>query len=137
MRRVISDIARPEHDLCAHGQKLLLWRLAYVRSLTCVGVGYGVVKSAGICGGLVVLHLDPTGSGRTERRARSRVRRTAIDCPHQNACRGDESKTRGDLRRPELNRNFRAFQRNLREIQGETSNISSKVVEYKYTKYIY
>ena len=55
VRRVISYIARPEHDLCAHGQYLLLWRLAYVRSLTCVGLGYSVVRSPGICVGLVVM----------------------------------------------------------------------------------
>ena len=32
---------------------------------------------------------------------------------------------------------FPSVPRNLREIRGETSNISSKVVEYKYTEYIY
>ena len=84
-----------------------------------------------------LLRSDPTGSRRTERRTKGRVRRTAIDCPHQNTCRKYESETRGDLRRPEPNWSFRAFQRNLREIQGETSNISSEVLEYKYTKYIY
>ena len=84
-----------------------------------------------------LLRSDPTGSGRTEGRTRSRVRRTAIDCPHQNACREDENETRGDLRRPEPNRSFRAFRRNLRERRGEISNISSGVLEYKYTRYIY
>ena len=32
---------------------------------------------------------------------------------------------------------FPSVPRNLREIRGETSNISSKVLEYKYTRYIY
>ena len=60
-----------------------------------------------------------------------------MDCPHQNACWKYESETRGDLRWPEPNRSFQVFQRNLREIQGETSNISSEVYSNKYTKYIY
>ena len=34
-----------------------------------------------------VLRLDPTGSGRTKKETRIRVRRTAINCPHQNVCR--------------------------------------------------
>ena len=63
-----------------------------------------VPKSKGLKLAGVLLCLDPTGSGRTERGARSRVRRTAINCPHQNACRKYEGETRGDLRRPEPNR---------------------------------
>ena len=89
------------------------------------------------CCGYIVLRSDPTGSGRTEGGRKDRVRRTAIDCPHQNACRRDESETRGDLRRPEPNRSFRAFRRTSDRDEGELSNISSEVVEYKYTKYIY
>ena len=50
---------------------------------------------------------------------------------------GNEIKSRGDLRRPEPNRSFQAFRRNLREMRGETSNISSEVYSNKYTKYIY
>ena len=66
-----------------------------------------------------------------------RVRRTAIDCPPQNACRRNEYKNRGDRRRPEPSRRIRAFRRTSDRDEGEVSNISSEVIEYKYTKYIY
>ena len=56
-----------------------------------------------------LLRLDPTESGRTEGRDEDRVRRTAIDCPHQNACRKNEYESRGDRRRPEPSRRIRAF----------------------------
>ena len=74
-----------------------------------------------------------TYRGKTKRR----VRRTAIDCPPQNACRRNEYKNRGDTRWPEPSRRFRAFRRTSERYEGEVSNISSEVLEYKYTKYIY
>ena len=74
-----------------------------------------------------------TYRGKTKRR----VRRTAIDCPPQNACRRNEYKNRGGTRRPEPSRRFRAFRRTSERYEGEVSNISSEVVKYKYTKYIY
>ena len=70
-------------------------------------------------------------------KTRNRVRRTAIDCPHQNACRRYEYKNRGDLRRPEPSRRFRAFRRTSERYEREASNISSKVCSYQYRRYIY
>ena len=70
-------------------------------------------------------------------KTKDRVRRTAINCPHQNACRRNEFKNRGDARRPEPSRRIRAFRRTSDRDEGEVSNISSEVLEYKYTKYIY
>ena len=80
---------------------------------------------------------DPTGSGRTEGRVKDRVRRTAINSPHQNACRRDEYENRGDLRRLEPSWRIRAFQRTSDRDEGELSNISSKVCSYEYRRYIY
>jgi len=47
---------------------------------------------------VAVLRSDPTGSGRTERGTKRRVRQAAIDCFHRNACwengkRREETKT--------------------------------------------
>ena len=84
-----------------------------------------------------LLRSDPTGSGRTKGRRKDRVRRTAIDCPPQNACRRNEYKNRGDRRRPEPSWRIRAFRRTSDRDEGEVSNISSEVLEYKYTRYIY
>ena len=49
----------------------------------------------------------------------------------------NEIKNRGDLRQPEPNQRIRAFRRTSDRDEGELSNISSEVLEYKYTKYIY
>ena len=75
-------------------------------------------------GGGGLLRSDPTRSGCTEGGTKERVRWTAIDCPHQNACRRDESETRGDARRPEPSRRIRAFRRTSDRYEGEVSNIS-------------
>ena len=48
-----------------------------------------------------------------------------------------EFKNRGASRRPEPSRRIRAFRRTSDRDEGEISNISSEVVKYKYTKYIY
>ena len=74
-----------------------------------------------------------TYRGKTKRR----VRRTAIDCPPQNACRRNEYENRGDRRRPEPSRRIRAFRRTSDRYEGEVSNISSKVCSYQYRRYIY
>ena len=63
----------------------------------------------------VMLRSDPTGSGRTEGGTKRRVRRTAIDCPHQNTCRRDESETRGDTRWLEPSRRIRARQEEIQD----------------------
>ena len=49
----------------------------------------------------------------------------------------NEYKNRVDRRRPELSRRIQAFRRTSDRDEGEVSNISSKVLEYKYTRYIY
>ena len=48
-----------------------------------------------------------------------------------------EFKNRGESRRLEPSRRIRAFRRTSDRDEGEISNISSEVVKYKYTKYIY
>ena len=85
----------------------------------------------------ILLRSDLAGSGRTEGRVRSWVRQIAIDYPHQNTCWKNKCENRGDQRQPEPSRRFRAFQRTSERYEGEASNLSSEVLEYKYTKYIY
>ena len=69
--------------------------------------------------------------------ARSRVRQTAINCPHQNACRKIQGREQRRLRRLEPSRRFWVFRRTSERYEGKASNISSKVFSYEYRWYIY
>ena len=61
-----------------------------------------------------MLCSDLTGSGRTERRAKDRVRQIAINYPHQNACQRDEYENRGEDETAEAKPEFPSVPKNLR-----------------------
>ena len=89
-------------------------------------------------GGLVgVLRLDLTGSGRTEGGRKDESGGQLLTVLTRTRAGESEFKNRGDKRRPEPSRRIRAFRRTSDRDEGEVSNISSGVIEYKYTKYIY
>ena len=84
-----------------------------------------------------LLRSDPTGSGRTEGRTKVESGGQLSTVHHRTRAGESEFKNRGDRRQPEPSRRIRAFRRTSDRDEGEVSNISSEVVEYKYTKYIY
>ena len=65
-----------------------------------------------------VLRSDPTGSGRTEERTKRQIRRTAIDCPHQNACWEERSQEQRRNKMARAEPEDPSVPKNLREIRG-------------------
>ena len=91
----IEEVPLPVRELRLIESPLVEWLVNPFSEDECCrprhpGVGW---RSAGPS---PVLRLDPTGSGCTEGRDEDRVQRTAIDCPHQNACRKSKCENRGD-----------------------------------------
>ena len=84
-----------------------------------------------------ILRSDPTGSGRTEGGRKDESSGQLLTAHTRTRAGGNEIKSRGDRRWPELSRRIRAFRRTSDRDEGEVSNISSKVCSYEYRRYIY
>ena len=93
---------------------------------------YVLLKEQTPKGKSLVLHSDPTGSRRTEGGQEDESGGQLLTV-HTRTRAG-----RTNTRTEETGDGWsRAFRRTSDRYEGEVSNISSEVVEYKYTKYIY